>query len=106
MDNILERLVKYKIKVSSQTFITDYLCSSVAHIAIPTAFCFCSQFFWLSSKTLLYLIQAVRLGHPARVMEKIHSYSLDAILDSSHETAIVKDVRRDIDATLVCVGSG
>ncbi len=48
----------------------------------------------------------MRLGHPARVMEKIHSYSLDAILDSSHETAIVKDVRRDIDATLVCVGSG
>ena len=34
-------------------------------------------------------------------MEKIHSYSLDAILDSSHETTIVKDVRRDIDAALV-----
>jgi hypothetical protein len=34
-------------------------------------------------------------------MEKIHSYSLDAILDSSHETSIVKDVRRDIDAVLV-----
>ena len=47
-----------------------------------------------------YKIKAVRLGHPARVMEKIHSYSLDAILDSSHETAIVKDVRRDIDLVL------
>jgi hypothetical protein len=36
-------------------------------------------------------------------MEKIHSYSLDAILDSSHDTTIVKDVRRDIDMALVCV---
>ena len=36
-------------------------------------------------------------------MEKIHKYSLDAILDSSHETAIVKDVRRDIDTALVCL---
>lgn len=34
-------------------------------------------------------------------MEKIHKYSLDAILDSSHETVIVKDVRRDIDTALV-----
>lgn len=43
----------------------------------------------------------MRLGHPARVMERIHSYSLDAILDSSHDTTIVKDVRKDIDMALV-----
>ena len=49
-----------------------------------------------------FFLKAVRLGHPARVMEKIHRYSLDAILDSSHETAIVKDVRREIDTALVC----
>lgn len=49
------------------------------------------------------LLKAVRLGHPARVMEKIHKYSLDAILDFSHETAIVKDVRREIDTALVCL---
>ena len=56
-----------------------------------------------NSGNYLFFVKAVRLGHPARVMEKIHGYSLDAILDSSHDTMIVKDVRKDIDKALVCL---
>ena len=57
------------------------------------------MFFFLIE--LFFTSKAVRLGHPARLLEAIRGYSLDAILDSSDGTAIVKDVRRDIDVTQV-----
>ncbi|XP_048581003.1 DNA-binding protein SMUBP-2 isoform X2 [Nematostella vectensis] len=44
--------------------------------------------------------KVVRLGHPARLLKDIQQHSLDAILSSSSSTAIVQDVRRDIDLTM------
>ena len=43
----------------------------------------------------------MRLGHPARLLADIQKHSLDAILSASDATAIVHDVRREIDSTLV-----
>lgn len=45
--------------------------------------------------------RVVRLGHPARLLSSIQQYALDAILASSDETKLVKDVRNDMDKTLV-----
>ena len=43
----------------------------------------------------------VRLGHPARLMPHLIKYSLDAIVSAAEETDIVRDVRKDIQKTLV-----
>lgn len=43
----------------------------------------------------------VRLGHPARLAANIHKYSLDAVLKSSDDWQIIRDVRSDIDKTIV-----
>jgi len=43
----------------------------------------------------------VRLGHPARLLSAVQEHSLDALLSNSEGTAIVRDVRKDIDETLV-----
>ena len=45
--------------------------------------------------------QVVRLGHPARVSESIQRHSLDAVISRSDSTAIVRDVRKDIEEQLV-----
>ncbi|KAL4229741.1 DNA-binding protein SMUBP-2 [Mactra antiquata] len=42
----------------------------------------------------------VRLGHPARSLQHIQKYSLDAILATSDDTRLVEDVRKDLDQTL------
>lgn len=43
----------------------------------------------------------MRLGHPARLLGVVQEHSLDALLSVSEGTAIVRDVRKDIDDTLV-----
>ena len=43
----------------------------------------------------------MRLGHPARLLSVVQEHSLDALLSNSDGTAIVQDVRKDIDDTLV-----
>ena len=49
----------------------------------------------------LNFMQVVRLGHPARLLSAVQEHSLDALLSNSEGTAIVRDVRKDIDETLV-----
>ena len=43
----------------------------------------------------------MRLGHPARLLSAVQEHSLDALLSNSEGTAIVRDVRKDIDETMV-----
>ncbi|PSN36020.1 DNA-binding protein SMUBP-2 [Blattella germanica] len=45
-------------------------------------------------------VKMIRLGHPARIMENISKYSLDALIDSNNSSQIVRDVRRDINSSL------
>ncbi|XP_062403778.1 DNA-binding protein SMUBP-2 [Sardina pilchardus] len=44
--------------------------------------------------------KVLRLGHPARLLETIQQYSLDAILARSDATDIIADIRRDMDKAL------
>ncbi|KAM9301529.1 DNA-binding protein SMUBP-2 [Gastrophryne carolinensis] len=41
----------------------------------------------------------LRLGHPARLLESLQHYSLDAVLACSDNAQIVADIRKDIDQT-------
>jgi len=41
--------------------------------------------------------KAIRIGHPARVSEKILSYCLDALILDDEGTELVQDVRKEID---------
>lgn len=50
---------------------------------------------------LITVFQVVRIGHPARLLSVVQDHSLDALLSTSEGTAIVQDVRKDIDDTLV-----
>ncbi|XP_045433467.1 DNA-binding protein SMUBP-2 isoform X2 [Pipistrellus kuhlii] len=45
--------------------------------------------------------RALRLGHPARLLESIQQHSLDAVLARSDGAQIVADIRRDIDQVSV-----
>ena len=45
-------------------------------------------------------VKMVRLGHPGRVMDSITKYSLDAVVDRSSSTKIVKDVRKELNDVL------
>ncbi|CAB4058726.1 IGHMBP2 [Lepeophtheirus salmonis] len=45
-------------------------------------------------------LKCVRIGHPARISADLQKYSLDALIDSSDQTQIVRDVRKDIDLAL------
>lgn len=49
----------------------------------------------------LLISKVVRIGHPARLLSIVQKHSLDALLSNSEGTAIVRDVRKDIDDTLV-----
>ncbi|KAJ4439368.1 hypothetical protein ANN_07490 [Periplaneta americana] len=51
-------------------------------------------------KLASHSVKMVRLGHPARVMDSTAKYSLDAIVDTSSSTQIVKDVRKDLNNVL------
>uniref|UniRef100_A0A8C9VLU6 DNA-binding protein SMUBP-2 n=1 Tax=Scleropages formosus TaxID=113540 RepID=A0A8C9VLU6_SCLFO len=48
-------------------------------------------------------IKVLRLGHPARLLEAAHQYSLDAVLARGDATSILADIRSDIDKA--CVSS-
>ena len=45
----------------------------------------------------------MRIGHPARIVEAVHKYSLDALLSSADSADIIKDVRKDLQSALVSV---
>jgi ATP-dependent RNA/DNA helicase IGHMBP2 len=49
-----------------------------------------------SSTTKLPPLNAVRLGHPARLKASILPYSLEALVQSSEGTEIVQDVRKEL----------
>jgi len=42
----------------------------------------------------------VRLGHPARVSAQLQKHSLDALISSSEEGGLVRDIYRELDQTL------
>lgn len=54
----------------------------------------------LVEKLANHNVKMVRLGHPGRVMDSITRYSLDAIVDASSSTQIVKDVRKELNDVL------
>jgi ATP-dependent RNA/DNA helicase IGHMBP2 len=43
-------------------------------------------------------VKVVRIGHPARIMEAAQAVSLDALVDASDEAALVRDVRKEMNA--------
>ena len=43
-------------------------------------------------------IPILRLGHPARLLPSVLSHSLDVLTQTSEAAAIVKDVRKEMDA--------
>lgn len=45
-----------------------------------------------------YKIKVVRIGHPARLLESIQDYSLDAMLQNADSTQLAADVRKDMEA--------
>ena len=45
-------------------------------------------------------VKVVRLGHPARVSADLQQHSLDAIISSSDEGALVRDIYKELDETL------
>ncbi|XP_068723115.1 DNA-binding protein SMUBP-2-like [Montipora capricornis] len=57
----------------------------------------------LVEKLVKVKVKVVRLGHPARLLSVVQEHSLDALLSNSDGTAIVQDVRKDIDDTLTKV---
>ena len=49
-------------------------------------------------------VRCIRLGHPARVTGNLQKHSLDAIISSSPQSQIVRDIYKEIDEILA--GSG
>lgn len=45
-------------------------------------------------------VKMVRLGHPGRMMDSITRYSLDAVVDRSSSTQIVKDIQMELNDVL------
>ena len=45
-------------------------------------------------------LRCIRLGHPARVSGNLQKYSLDAVINSSDQSAIVRDIYKEIDEIL------
>ena len=41
-------------------------------------------------------VTAVRIGHPARINEQLHKYTLDAAYQRSNEASIVQQSKRDL----------
>ena len=42
------------------------------------------------------LFKVVRLGHPARVIEDVQKYSLDAIIDSHDSSSVIRELKAEI----------
>lgn len=47
--------------------------------------------------------KVLRLGHPARLLESIQKYSLDAVIAHSANAGIIADIRKDIDKAFVSI---
>lgn len=43
----------------------------------------------------------MRLGHPARLVEAVQRFSLDALLSRSDSTSIISDVKADLEKAMV-----
>eukprot|EP00035_Acanthoeca_spectabilis_P014300 m.271702 g.271702 ORF g.271702 m.271702 type:complete len:1117 (-) comp16102_c1_seq1:568-3918(-) len=52
----------------------------------------------LAERLLRAGVKVVRIGHPARIMEAAQAISLDALVDASDEAALVRDVRKEMNA--------
>lgn len=50
-------------------------------------------------------IRAVRIGHPARIQTSILRYSLEALVQTSHGTEIVSDIRSELQSYLRIVSN-
>ena len=48
-----------------------------------------------------YKSRVIRLGHPARLLESIRRYALDAVLRRSDEAQVTEGLRQDLDKALV-----
>jgi len=48
----------------------------------------------------------VRIGHPARVQEELHRYTLDNVVYSSDQAELCRDIKKEIDEALKCFGKG
>ena len=46
-------------------------------------------------------MQVVRIGHPARLVESVLRYSLDALLSACDSAQIMEDVTKDLEKALV-----
>ena len=42
-------------------------------------------------------VKVVRLGHPARVGGQLQKHTLDALISSSEEDGLVRDIYRELD---------
>jgi ATP-dependent RNA/DNA helicase IGHMBP2 len=40
--------------------------------------------------------KVVRIGHPARLLESVQKYSLDALVERSDSSEVTQQIRRDI----------
>ena len=54
----------------------------------------------LLEKLSHHRLRMVRLGHPARIMEELSKYSLDAVIDIDGSSEIVKDIKKELNDTL------
>lgn len=54
----------------------------------------------LLERLLPHGIPVTRLGHPARVLSALHSATLDAQASRSDESALAKDVKKDLEAAM------
>lgn len=81
--------------ISTIICLEQVLCCAPSNVAVDN----------LVEKLVSLGVKVVRLGHPARVLEHIQRFSLDAILDGSDGRKIVKDVRCDMNNTVVSVDS-
>ena len=45
----------------------------------------------------------VRIGHPARLVDSVLRYSLDALISASDSAQIVQDVRKEIQTASVSI---
>jgi DNA polymerase alpha-associated DNA helicase A len=54
----------------------------------------------LLERLLPHGIPVTRLGHPARVLSALHAATLDAQASRSEESALAKDVKKDLETAM------